>query len=346
MAAFGPCLAELPWCTPERALRALSPPAQHGVRQAEQLLADGWLNDPAESLIQAMRLIGRGVVIVHSGARGKWPSWVIHDYRGKPSFKASDIFGNENADFGKARLYELDGSDPFAHRPVNLSTLARSLDNVRPLFELLAGCDLYHQLRTVLYDEQPSLIGYFGLYLPEHERSFTLEEHAALHAVTPALTAWIHTAKAIGVQPLPETGLTAALDANERPCFLVRDDGAIIFANRSARQAPLHADRRQKIRRLMRSAPRLPLGAASLRLIVLREAQKPREHLSIASLPGSLARVACELAKGSSDKDIARDLDMPLATVRTYTQRVLSRLGCSSRRELIQRSCWDLDPED
>jgi len=346
MALFGPRLVDLPWSSHQAALHALDPPVRRRVLEAEQLLSDGWLSNPAEGLIRAMRLIGRGVVIVHSGARGKWPSWVIHDYLGKLSFDRSQIVGNQNADFGAARRYMIDGSDPFAHRPVNLATLVQTLESVQPLFELLATCNLYHQLRTVLYDAQPTLIGYFGLYLPKGEQSYTLDEHAALHAITPALNAWIHTAKAIGIEPLPDTGLTAALDANERPCFLLRDDGVMVFANQAGRRTPMTAERQQKLLQLSRSATRLPLSGAPLRLVMLRAEREPRNVVSLDDLPSSLARVARELGKGSSDKDIARDLDMPLATVRTYTQRALSRLGCSSRRELIQRQHWDLSSDE
>lgn len=346
MALFGPRLLDLPWSTHSAALQALDIPVRRRVLEAERLLSDGWLSDPAESLIRAMRLIGRGVVIVHSGARGKWPSWMIHDYLGKPSFDGDQIVGNKDADFGAARRYVIDGPDPFAHRPVNIPTLVENLEGVQPLFELLATCNLHHQLRTVLYDEQPTLIGYFGLYLPEKEHSYSLDEHAALHAITPALDAWIRTARAIGIEPLPDTGLTAALDANERPCFLIRDDGATVFANSAGRRIPMTTERREKLRRMSRSAMRLPLSGAALRLVMLKAEPVRGGVLGLNDLPSSLARVARELAKGSSDKDIARDLDMPLATVRTYTQRALARLGCTSRRELIQRSGWDFSSDE
>jgi DNA-binding NarL/FixJ family response regulator len=54
-------------------------------------------------------------------------------------------------------------------------------------------------------------------------------------------------------------------------------------------------------------------------------------------LPPSLGRVATLLARGASDKEIASELQMPLATARTYVARVFKRLGLTSRRQLIQR---------
>lgn len=56
-----------------------------------------------------------------------------------------------------------------------------------------------------------------------------------------------------------------------------------------------------------------------------------------AALPPALRRVSNLLASGASDKDIAAQLDLPLATARTYVFRVLHRLGVHNRRELIAR---------
>lgn len=56
-------------------------------------------------------------------------------------------------------------------------------------------------------------------------------------------------------------------------------------------------------------------------------------------LPPSLAAVARLLAAGLSDKEIASELDLRLATVRTYTTRIYRRLDVSGRRELI---LWSL----
>lgn len=54
-------------------------------------------------------------------------------------------------------------------------------------------------------------------------------------------------------------------------------------------------------------------------------------------LPPALRAVAEALALGLSDKEIAEQLDKPLATVRTYVTRVFRRLNVSNRRELVAR---------
>lgn len=56
-----------------------------------------------------------------------------------------------------------------------------------------------------------------------------------------------------------------------------------------------------------------------------------------AALPPSLERVASRVARGMTDKDIARALGIPLSTVRTYVQRIYGKLGVRSRVELSRR---------
>ncbi len=55
-----------------------------------------------------------------------------------------------------------------------------------------------------------------------------------------------------------------------------------------------------------------------------------------ASLPPSLERIAHLLARGSTDKEIANELDLPVTTVRTYVTRIYRRLGVSSRAQLAR----------
>lgn len=53
------------------------------------------------------------------------------------------------------------------------------------------------------------------------------------------------------------------------------------------------------------------------------------------ALPPSLHVVADLLAHGATDKEIAYAVGKPLATARTYAQRVLERLDLRSRRDLV-----------
>jgi hypothetical protein len=52
-------------------------------------------------------------------------------------------------------------------------------------------------------------------------------------------------------------------------------------------------------------------------------------------LPPALRPIARALARGLSDKEIAAELDIPLATARTYVARVLRKRGARNRRDLL-----------
>jgi DNA-binding NarL/FixJ family response regulator len=135
------------------------------------------------------------------------------------------------------------------------------------------------------------------------------------------------TATAIGVRPLEESALTIALDLNPIPYAIVRDDGAVIFANRAARRTLDHVTM-SRLRSLAGTA--LPTTPA-MRLVALADGDP------VDSLPPSLRRIARLLTAGLADKEIADRLEMPLTTVRTYVQRIFRRLKISSRRLLVRR---------
>lgn len=265
------------------------------------------------------------------------PPWVVHDAGGRISTQASELVGDESGpDFGKARRYALEGGDRFAERPVNLTTLARRTSEVMPLFEMLRYSRLFHQLRVVCYDADSRLMAYFGSYRPEGDRAFTLSEHALLHALVPDLRRWFCTARLLGVQPLEQTGVPVALEANQRPACLIREDGVLVFVNRAARNLS-HAELELARSGRHPQGEQLSMMIQSERFdLVLLPGACPRADDPIERLPLSLQRVARCLAEGFCDKEIAVRLGLSLATVRTYATRVYGRLGLSSRRELMR----------
>lgn len=156
-------------------------------------------------------------------------------------------------------------------------------------------------------------------------------------ALVPALARWLSTARSLGSVPFEATGLTTALDSNAAPSYLQRTDGQIVFANRAARRLEP-----SELRRLteypVHGSTQLRAARMTLRLVTLApHPGAPAEtDARIDELPPSLRRVAFGLRLGLSDKELAERLDMPLASVRTYTARVLNRLGLSSRRALMR----------
>jgi hypothetical protein len=339
MAGYGPKLARLPWSGSSGALASLDRRARVRHTDALSILDGCFTEDPIEGVLRALGLVGRGVAVAHGGARHHFPAWVMHDATGRPSTEVRDLLGKSTVSMGEVRLYAIEGRDRWAERPVNLSTLMRVPVDVEPLIQMLSHIGLVHQLRVVTYDEG-RLAGYFGLYLPPGESAFTLSEHAALHALVPALRRWLFTARAIGLHPFDDTGLLTSLELNDRACYLVREDATVVFANARARALPLDGERRRLLLASGRGhVVRLPFRGASLRLVaLLREDEPPRGMtgcLRPPRLPASLSRVADGLRRGLSDKEIAAELEMPLATIRTYTSRVLKTLGLSSRRHLM-----------
>jgi len=278
-----------------------------------------------------------GTVVVHGGARERFPPWVVHDAGGRVSTEARDLVGDTGGpDFGQVRLYALEGSDRFAERPVNLTTLARRASDIMPLFEMMRYSHLFHQLRVVCYDADSRLMAYFGSYRPEGDCAFTLSEHALLHALVPDLRRWFCTVRLLGVQPLHQTGVLVALEANQRPACLIREDGVLVFVNRAARTLS-HSELELARGGRHPQAEQLSMTIQSERfhLVVLPRACSPTDE-EIGRLPLSLQGVARSLAEGFSDKEIATRLGLSLATVRTYTTRIYERLGLSSRRELMR----------
>lgn len=127
------------------------------------------------------------------------------------------------------------------------------------------------------------------------------------------------------------------LDLFDEAAYLVSGDGEILFANSVARGA--HGPAPTWV-----AAAVSPEGAdATKPCRVARVDLDLDAHVvipcaaSLAELPPSLRPIAERLARGLSDKEIAAELDVPIATVRTYVARVYRRLDVHTRSELVRR---------
>jgi DNA-binding NarL/FixJ family response regulator len=81
------------------------------------------------------------------------------------------------------------------------------------------------------------------------------------------------------------------------------------------------------------------LCTAELKVFTEEEWLELQRHLSLSRRQ---AQIVEQLLCGRSDKQIARELDVSVPTVRTHLGRLFARLGAADRCELILRvfSCW------
>ncbi len=103
------------------------------------------------------------------------------------------------------------------------------------------------------------------------------------------------------------------------PGWLLDSEGRVVFANAPAANRCLaeYSHRRLSSRELPNSG---------LRVVIAKPADS--------QLPPRLARVAREIARGKSDKEIALALALSHRTVRTYVVQLLRRLGLNNRTQV------------
>lgn len=241
------------------------------------------------------------------------------------------------------KQYRLVGQDRFANRAVTTAELFSGRDAAleQARGELWAGLGaLHYQLRAALF-ERGSLSVLVAVLKGRGGEDFSRAEALRLDRVTPGIRDALEAARAIGPIPGCSTTLGRVLDAFDRPAFIAKQSGAIVYANHAARKVYARRPewfcavlRRPQARALEANVTRIEHEGRSLFLIVPRD--PPAAPLK---LPPSLARVAALAAQGLSDKEIANALAMPLPTVRTYVRRIYVALGVNHRIAL--RAVWD-----
>jgi DNA-binding CsgD family transcriptional regulator len=193
---------------------------------------------------------------------------------------------------------------------------------------LRAACDLLpgpdraaHVLATTLHDDGAPLVGLCVL----RPRPFGRRDVATFTAAAGAAHELRVARRALDERPLGASALSALLETHPAPAFLVAGD-AVLYANPEARR---RGWTRPPATAAFREAPLGPL--------VLLLAEPGAREPPWSGLAPWLARVAALAADGLSDKEIAAELDMSHATVRTAVCRVLRHYGLNSRRQLMHR---------
>lgn len=173
----------------------------------------------------------------------------------------------------------------------------------------------------------------------------TFERTASRSAPTPTPTP--DRPARYGGAPLPRTTQIVEthapiVDMFREVAFIVDGFGTILHANEAARRA--YPDAPTWLGRVVSDASRasvpdcriMPLdGDREIYLVIPSGSLRPDSAPPPATeLPPSLERIALLLVRGSTDKEIAHELDLPVTTVRTYVTRIYRRLGVSSRAQL------------
>lgn len=333
----------LPWATPRVAGTSLAARAQAAVNRARGELCDAWLRPhPHLALVRALaHLDPESRVVTYHPGYGKGPTWYAQNVL--TTEPTGEPFRNA-ALLSSCRLYVVRGRDPYANRPVSLSTLLDRAEKPEAGLQLvesvLAPNDAFHQLRMVIYERAEATL-YAGYVRRARQTPFALQHHAMLYALRPALRTWSRIARAIGVTPVGDGALATALSQFSQPAVVLHR-GRPVFANNSGKAlvsaVALWAQLPVREPRFATSA-RLATSGLDLELVLPKRGPQeatPTISLRLESLPPRLREIALRLADGLSDKDIANRLDIPVTTVRTYVTRVFQTLGVHSRRELMR----------
>ncbi len=320
---------------PDEARAELTRAGGAALARCRRRLARSFLHDRPQ--LEAAAAVGEldpaSRVVIYPAASAMAPRWLVHTLGGRPT---TDPFLHQ-AEVPELRSYMGEGEDPFADRPVALGPLVAGHavgDPMVAVERLLLPNHVLHQLRMVIYQRRQASL-FVGLYRSPGEPPFDRELHARLLAARPALRTWARVADAIGGEPLGGGALTVMLAALEEPALLVRRR-RVVFANVAGR-GWVDATREW----LGQGSPGgfgtvTALAPRGLEVdLVLPRAPPAADGL--AALPPSLQKVGTLLSRGLADKEIARAVGMPLATVRTYVARVLKRLDVRGRRELMLR---------
>jgi hypothetical protein len=321
---------------PAAARAALSAEGLVALARCQRRLRRSWLHrrPHLEAAAAVQELDGGSRVVLYPAGFEDTPRWIAHTLDGgRPS--STPLVNQE--ELPRLRSYVVDGVDPFANRPVGLGPLLarrRVGDPSRAAQRLFLPNGVQDQLRMVIYRGRRASL-FVGLFRPPGAPHFDRESHARLLAARPDLRAWSRVAEAIGSEPLGDGALTSMLAALDEPALLVRRR-RVVFTNAAGR-AWVEATRRWL-------AAGSPAGFGSVTQLAPRgltvDLVLPRTSPAgdgLGELPPSLHKVASLLARGLADKEIASELALPLATVRTYVARVLKRLDARGRRELMMR---------
>lgn len=326
--AAGPDVTQVRWQTARDSEEALPRELRSRLGAFRRAIARGWC-EPHGGVADGLRALFPGTAfLIDSGDPGS--GWVLSSIGGACQEGWAGIKNTESIQFTRSRGR---AAHAVAGSPVNLTSMAGLLSQEvldRLWREVLVPNDLGPLMRAVL-----PAAGAGGPYVmiarssEEAElRDFTLEELRLLHAALPAMCTWWRTARLLGLRPIGADGVAKLVEAFPEPCWIATVD-RVVYLNAAAR-----ALAGPGLRELPPAIRRVDFGEPDLPLTLHFGAGGP-SSLGRSRLPPYLRPVAAGLSRGASDKEIAMDLGLSIATARTYVTRVLAAYGARSRRELM-----------
>lgn len=184
---------------------------------------------------------------------------------------------------------------------------------------------------------------------------FTGAEQRVLDRLVPVLRRRLALGERLRQAELAEASLGAVLEALAEPALVVRGDGRVVAANAAAAALSLDPSSLQ-VERFRAGPTTHSNGRSSWRTTPLDSEEQPRGFLVVRRETGSDAtdvtsvmhaaarrwgltrtesRVLGELARGSSNKQIARSLDSSVRTIELHVSSILKKSALGSRAAVV-----------
>lgn len=233
--------------------------------------------------------------------------------------------GNREVDFA--------GVPSSAHRSIRAALRARSFElEIGPRIEHPVVDSLVQQISIVRDGVRP--IAYINLC---SDVPLSRRQRRALAVVMSRLERHLVTLRALSA---PEDALVSAvLQANPRPVFVIAASGRIVRTNHAA--AALLSSNPQlavELREQTRSTSRFEvhqIAASDLRLIVMLDTSRDHVAELVAGLGTRALEVVRLLARGVSNKEIAQQLGLADNTVEYHLTRIYAKVGVRTRVQLL-----------
>lgn len=320
-------------------------PSMHQVgrrlRALDDALAESWLHSEGHALV-AQRLAAlipgtAGLVYMREPDGSLGP--MGHGLNGRLDTEwATMPVRSSGQDIERSLAYPLRGRYPLDGRFVNTSTsYARDPVGLARYQRLLDDNGVRHHLRVAVYVEG-RMRAWYGVFGDRGGPEFTAEEVELLNRTAAAVRAAVRAGHLTRHARAEPEALQAILESLDQPVWILTPRGFVVHMNRAART--LGREHRAAAARVATTregdarfaVSRVSIGGDFLALVIGRFVAG-----DAVTLPPSLARIADRIAAGKSDKEIAQELDVPLATVRTYVRRIYARLRVHNRVELTTR---------